>query len=105
MATAYRVNMFNCKSIAGTGQTIVIVDSYGSPTALSDLQFFSTTFGLPAPNLHIIYPCGQPSYNNAMHGIQINWAFETSLDLQWSHAIAPDANIVLVATNPAETQG
>jgi len=40
-----------------------------------------------------------------MHGIQANWAFETSLDLQWAHAIAPDANLVLVATNPAETQG
>src|SRR6266516_100169 len=103
MDAAYGVDTLHNAGITGAGQTIVVVDSYGSPTALSDLQFFSTTFGLPAPNLHIIYPCGQPSY--AMHGIQINWAFETSLDLQWSHTIAPDANIVLVATNPAETQG
>jgi subtilase family serine protease len=40
-----------------------------------------------------------------MHGIQAGWAFETSLDLQWAHAIAPDAKLVLVAANPAETEG
>jgi len=40
-----------------------------------------------------------------MHGIQVGWAFETSLDLQWAHAIAPDAKLVLIAANPAETEG
>src|SRR5438876_10641986 len=40
-----------------------------------------------------------------MKGVQACWAFETSLDLQWAHAIAPDANLVLVAANPAETEG
>jgi len=105
IAAAYGVDKVHSQGLTGAGQTIVIVDSYGSPTALSDLQFFSTTFGLPDPNLTIHYPCGKPKYGKLMHGIQVNWAFETSLDLQWAHATAPDAHIVLVAANPAETQG
>jgi subtilase family serine protease len=40
-----------------------------------------------------------------MHGIQAGWAEETSLDLQWAHAMAPDAKLVLIAANPAETEG
>ena len=40
-----------------------------------------------------------------MHGIETGWAVETSLDLQWAHAIAPDAKLVLIAANPAESTG
>jgi len=105
MAAAYGVDTLHGEGITGQGQTIVIVDSYGSPTALSDLQFFSTTFGLPQPNLTIFYPNGKPTYSNSMHGIQAGWAEETSLDLQWAHAMAPDAKLVLIAANPAETEG
>src|SRR5437667_7350607 len=92
MAAAYGVDALHAAGITGKGETIVIVDSYGSPTALEDLQFFSSTFGLPQPNLKIIYPTGTPTYSKSMHGIQAGWAFETSLDLQWAHAMAPDAN-------------
>src|SRR5207247_4197436 len=99
------VDKLHAQGITGKGQTIVIVDSYGSPTALQDLQFFSSTFGLPQPNLKIIYPTGTPTYSKSMHGIQAGWAFETSLDLQWAHAMAPDAKLVLIAANPAETEG
>src|SRR5437879_8833151 len=102
---AYNIAKLHAQGITGKGQTIIIVDSYGSPTALQDLQFFSTTFGLPAPDLTVINPDGTPAFNNAQMGIQVGWAFETSLDLQWSHAIAPDAKLVLVEANPAETEG
>jgi subtilase family serine protease len=102
---AYDVQRLHDEGITGKGQTIVIVDSYGSPTAASDLQTFSTAFGLPTPDLTIVYPTGKPAYNNAVDGSQVGWAFETSLDLQWAHAIAPDAKLVLVASNPAETEG
>lgn len=105
ITAAYGVDAVHAAGTTGLGQTIVIVDSYGSPTALQDLQQFSSDFGLPAPNLQIYYPCGKPTFSKAMHGAEAGWAFETSLDLQWAHAIAPDANLVLVATNPAETQG
>ncbi len=102
---AYGVDTLHAAGITGEGETIVIVDAYGSPTALSDLQFFSTTFGLPAPDLTIVHPTGTPTFSGSMHGVQVGWAFETSLDLQWAHAIAPDAKIVLIASNPAETEG
>src|SRR5207244_5460378 len=93
---AYHVDAVHQAGITGAGQTIVIVDSYGSPTALQDLQFFSSTFGLPQPDLTIINPTGTPSFNTAQFGIQAGWAGETSLDLQWAHTIAPDAKLVLV---------
>jgi subtilase family serine protease len=102
---AYNVQRLHDEGINGTGQTIVIVDSYGSPTALHDLQFFSQTFHLPAPDLTIINPTGTPSFNPAQFGIQTGWAEETSLDLQWAHSIAPDAKIVLIEANPAESEG
>ena len=103
--TAYGVGKLHDEGITGKGETIVIVDSYGSPTALSDLQFFSSTFGLPQPDLTIIHPTGTPTPSKSMHGVQLGWAEETSLDLQWAHAIAPDAKLVLIAANPAETEG
>jgi subtilase family serine protease len=79
---------------AGTGQTIVIVDAFGSPTVQSDLATFSHTFGLPAPDLTVYYPGGKPTWNG--HGTQTGWAEETSLDVQWAHAVAPGAKIALV---------
>jgi subtilase family serine protease len=102
---AYGVDTVHEAGLTGAGETIVIVDSYGSPTALSDLQMFSNTFGLPAPNLTIIHPTGTPTFSSSLGGVQVLWAEETSLDLQWAHAVAPNANLVLVAANPAETEG
>ena len=102
---AYNLTGLYNEGITGAGQTIVIIDSYGSPTALEDLQTFSTIFGLPDPDLTIIYPNGKPTYSKAMKGAQENWAGEVSLDLQWAHVIAPDARLVLIAGNPAETAG
>jgi len=81
--------------LLGDGQTIVIVDAYGSPTIRQDLATFDTAFGLPAPTLNIYYPDGQPTFNpNSAN--EVGWAEETSLDVEWSHAIAPHATIDLV---------
>ena len=79
---------------AGTGQTIVIVDAFGSPTAASDLANFSDAFDLPQADLSIHYPGGKPTWNG--RGTQLGWAQETSLDIQWAHAVAPGAKIALV---------
>lgn len=87
-------------SWTGKGRTIAIVDAYGSPTAAADLSTFSKTFGLPQADLHIYYPTGQPATLAAHKGQPLDWAGETSLDLQWAHAIAPDARInLIVASN------
>ncbi len=78
----------------GAGQTIAIIDAYGSPSLANDLKVFSTTFGLPQATLAIYYPQGRPAINSG-------WALETSLDVQWAHAIAPGARIVVVVAKTA----
>jgi subtilase family serine protease len=81
----------------GTGQTVVIVDACGSPTISSDLRSFDKKFGLPNPTLNVIDVQGSPCTN-------ANWAIETSLDVEWSHVMAPGANIeLLVAATPSST--
>jgi subtilase family serine protease len=79
---------------AGTGQTIVIVDAFGSPTVADDLAAFDSAFNLPAPpSFKVIHPQGKPTWTGTDN--QVGWAEETSLDVQWAHAVAPGANIVL----------
>ena len=100
----------------GAGQTIVIFDSFGSPTIQSDLQAFDTAYGVPAPPSFTIYtPEGKPTYpyenagtgasKNKNFATQIGWGYETTLDVEWAHAMAPGANIALVVTPNAETEG
>lgn len=87
-------------NLTGAGQTIVIIDAYGSPTIRQDLATFDHQFALPNPTLNIYEPTGRVifhSHNAQMRG----WAFETSLDVEWAHAMAPQATIDLVAAaNP-----
>lgn len=73
----------------GSGQTIAIVDAYDDPNIVSDANKFSSQFGLPPVALTKAMPQGQPSTN-------AGWALEISLDVEWAHAIAPRANILLV---------
>ncbi len=89
--TAYNVP----STLTGAGQTIVIVDAYGSPTIQSDLHIFDQIFGLPDAQLNIFYPDGRPAFN-VNNSIEVGWAGETTLDVEWSHAIAPEATIDLV---------
>ena len=80
----------------GAGQVIGIVDAYDDPNAEADLAVFDAQFGLPACTsangcFRKIYSGGQPAAN-------ANWALEIALDVEWAHAIAPKAAIVLVET-------
>lgn len=112
ITSAYGVSTLQSQGVLGQGQTIVLVDSYGSPTAASDLQFFHDTFypSLPSPSFSEIYPNGQPDYSNVGNGQSgsggaASWSGEATLDAEWSYAIAPLAHIVLIAVPPAETEG
>jgi len=81
-------------SLCGSGQTIAIVDAFNSPTISSDLTTFSSTFGLPPCNTNngcLVIAKPQNSARN-----DPNWAVEISLDVEWAHAIAPGAKILLV---------
>ena len=89
----------------GAGRSIVIVDAYGSPTIQSDLATFSSAFGLPysASTLNIYYPGGKSATQTA-HADPLGWAGETTLDVEWAHAIAPQATInLVVAASPADS--
>ncbi len=97
----------------GAGQTIVLVDSYGSPTAANDVAFFAKTFNGPTPDFEAAFPIGKVDYTHATGNgsgtagptAADSWAGEANLDVQWAYAMAPRAHIVLVGTPVAETQG
>jgi subtilase family serine protease len=99
----------------GHGQTIVLVDSYGSPTAAADLNYFHHTFfpTLPPPSFQQVFPQGNPQYNNNCTNAKglsgpcaaAGWSGEATLDIEWAYSIAPEANIILLAVPPAETEG
>ena len=97
--------LFN-HGIDGRGQTIAIVDSFGSPTIANDLHVFDTTFGLPdPPSLKVIAPAGAIPPFDVTNSDMTGWAEETTLDVEWAHVFAPGANILLVETPVSETEG
>jgi hypothetical protein len=84
-------------STPGAGETVALVDAYDDPAAESDLNAFSSQFGLPACTttngcFTKVNQTGGTSYPSGDSG----WALEISLDVQWAHAIAPGAKILLV---------
>jgi subtilase family serine protease len=88
---------FTTSNTAGAGRTIAIVDAYDDPTAESDLNTFSSQYGLPACTtangcFTKVNQTGGTKYPKTNAG----WALEISLDVQWAHAIAPGARILLV---------
>jgi subtilase family serine protease len=89
----------------GAGRTIAIVDSFGSPTIRQDLHAFDVAFGYPDPRLTIIQPAGRVPRFDPKNSDHTGWAGETTLDVEWAHAVAPGADIVLVETPVAETEG
>ncbi len=107
---AYHLHSLIDHGIDGRGRTIVIVDAFGSPTIGEDLRHFDRTFGLPdPPNFTVLQPAGPvPQFPNGSPlgpSDVSGWAVETTLDVEWSHVMAPGANILLVETPVTETEG
>lgn len=98
---AYDVQPLLDAGITGKGRSIVIVDAYQSPTLVSDVKLFDKTFGLKDPKLNIIAPFGLKAFDSTDPNAT-SFAGEISLDVEWAHAIAPDATINLVLANPAD---
>jgi subtilase family serine protease len=93
--TAYGLPAAYKAGLDGTGQTIVIVDAYGSPSIEADANLFSELNGLPIlTNFQVIMPLGAPQPTDP--DTAASWAEETSLDVEWAHAVAPGAAITLV---------
>ena len=109
LRTAYGINSIMLGSIPadGAGQTIAIIDAYDAPNfvnstdsnfANSDLHQFDLQFGLPDP------PSFQKMDQNGGSNLPAasgssGWSVEASLDVEWAHAVAPMANIILVEAN------
>ena len=110
--TAYGINGL---TLDGTGQTIAIVDAYDDPSIYQAVDAFDNQFGLttsgptlfdqygPASSfLTVLNQKGQatslPATDPAGAGTD-NWEIEEALDVEWAHAIAPGAQIVLVEAN------
>jgi subtilase family serine protease len=124
MQNSYNVGPLYAAGLTGRGKTIAVIDSFGSATIANDLNVFSTAFGLPhlcgeagvtctpgMPTFTILQvqgspPPNPPPPNNGTGQENHNlWAIEVSLDVEWAHAIAPEANIILVTTPTAEVLG
>jgi len=75
----------------GAGKIIAVIESYGNTNIQSDLNMFDAQYGIPAATVHIAYPSGTPTSTDA------GWAEETSLDVEWAHAMAPGATIWVIA--------
>ncbi len=102
---AYGVSSLIARGDQGRGQTIVIIDSFGSPTIAGDLRTFDAGYHLPnPPSLRVLAPLGRVPFH-ASNGVQAGWAGETTLDVEWAHAMAPAAGIVVLTSPVAETEG
>ena len=102
---AYDLNPLYRLNVTGKGRTIVIVDSFGSPTIRNDLSVFDRQWGFPDPPTLNILSVGKVPTFNPGDASMVGWAEETTLDVEYAHAIAPGANILLLETPVAETEG
>ncbi len=101
---AYDLAPLYAQGLDGQGRTIVIVDSFGSPTIRHDLRVFDSAFRLPGPPaLRVLQPAGQVPPFDRHNPDMVDSAAETTTDVEAAHAIAPGASILLVETPAAET--
>ena len=77
---------------SGGSRAIAIVDAFDYPQAASDLAYFCSQFGVPQANFSVVYASGVEPPEDGSGG----WEIEESLDIEWAHAMAPNAKIYLV---------
>ena len=98
LTAAYGVNAITFGKVNGTGsgETIALIEMYHDPNLSSDLATFDQKYGLPTPTLTV----------DNLAGTQTNsdWGEEESLDVEWAHAIAPGASILVVEAAPGYTE-
>ncbi len=101
---AYDLPSLYARGLDGQGRTIVVVDSFGSPTIRHDLRVFDSAFGLPGPpSLRVLQPAGAVPRYDPRNQDMVDAAGETTTDVEAAHATAPGASIVLAETPVAET--
>ncbi len=103
---AYGLSSLAAKGFSGSGQTILIVLPFGSPTIAEDLHHFDASYNLPDPTL-VIRRFGNVPPFDPTNSDQLYWADRASATVEWAHAIAPAATIILgeTSTDPNSVQG
>src|SRR5438445_3732669 len=93
---AYGFDLLSCygTSSCGSGQTIAIVDAFDDPNIESDLATFSAQYGLPSCTT--ANGCFTKATPQGLPSADASWGLEESLDVEWAHAMAPGAKIILV---------
>jgi subtilase family serine protease len=99
--SAYDFLPLYSRGINGSGTRIAIIDAYGSSSLSSDLASFDSLTGIPSATVNTFYPDGVPGRCRTQ--TCSSWAVETSLDVEWAHAIAPEATIDLVVALDSST--
>jgi subtilase family serine protease len=96
---AYDLRALYARGFNGRGRTIVVADPFGSPTIRHDLSVFDRAFGLSGPpSFRILQPAGPVPPYDPKNSVMVDKAGETTLDVEWSHAMAPGASILLIET-------
>ena len=93
-------HIYNLPLTGGASGTIALIEAYSAPTIESDLAVFDDAFGLAACTTK--NGCLEKHPMAAAIKTNSNWALETSLDVEWAHAIAPQAKILLVEAKTGE---
>jgi subtilase family serine protease len=101
---AYDTAPLYAAGITGRGRTILIVDSFGSPTVQHDLDVFDAQWGIPDTKVEIVKYGNVPPFDPS-NADQIGWAQETTLDVEYAHAMAPGAHLIVAETPVSETEG
>ena len=99
VTAAYGLNALNGN---GSGETIALIEAYNDPTIASDLHTFDVAYKLPDPTLKVESQSGTAV--SATAPTNSGWTEEESLDVEWAHAIAPGANILVVEANNQSIQ-
>jgi subtilase family serine protease len=98
--SVYNLSGLAPTSNAGAGQIIAIVDAYNDPNSLADLNVFNKKYGYPTlstcTSLTQAGSCFEVAKPSGAPATDADWALEESLDIEWAHAEAPGAKIVLV---------
>ena len=79
----------------GSGETIALIEMYHDPNLSSDLSTFDQQYNLPTPQLTVVDQAGSQTDDG--------WALEESMDVEWAHALAPGANLLVVEAAPGMT--
>ena len=103
IGAAYGIQPVLDQGITGKGRTIVVIGAFQEPALVSDVQMFDRAWSAdpsranPNPFVpQVVAPFGVPAFDPNPKGVQFPFSLEQAIDVEWAHAIAPEASIMVV---------